>query len=139
MEEIDSKLPPRKKYGHLAKSGLWSVFNTDKLDRRTRLSMWIEKKKAALIRELGGSLSVQQEILVDRVCVKMAKCHLYEMGVLCNPPKTMGSKDFYLALSNSLRLDLQVLFPDGLKKQGKKITDLNDYLKSKKEVQDGND
>lgn len=131
MEEIDSKLPQRKKYGHLAKSGLWSTFNTEKLDRRTRLSMWIEKKKAALIVELGGNLSVQQEILVDRVCVKMAKCHLYEMGVLCNPPKTMGSKDHYLALANSLRLDLQVLFPDGLKKQGKKITNLEDYLKQK--------
>ena len=128
-DEKQSELPGGRRYGHPAKSGLWAVFNTEKLDRRTRLSKWIEETKAGLIAELGGNLTVQQEILVDRVCVKMAKCRLYENGVLCNPPKTMGSRDHYLALCNSLRLDIQVLFPDGLKKQGKKVTDLASYLR----------
>ena len=133
---MSTKLPRQKRYGHVAKSGLWTVFNTEKLDRRTRLSKWIEKKKAALIVELGENLTVQQEILVDRVCAKMAKCRLYENGVLCNPPETMGSRDHYLALCNSLRLDLQVLFPDGLKMQGKKVTDLGAYLREKESKKD---
>lgn len=125
----------KKRYGHPAKSGLWSLFNNAKLDRRTRLSRHIEKTKACLIAELGGieKLTMQQEIVVDRASVKRAKCELYEMGVLSDPSNGMGSKSHYLALANSLRLDLAILFPDGLKKQGKKVQDLAAYLKEKAE------
>lgn len=135
--QMVQKLPREKKAGHLAKSGIWTSFNSQKLDGRTKFSKWINRRRVALIQELGGNITTQQEILVDRVCVKMAKCHLYEMGVLCNPPNTMGSKDHYLALCNSLRLDLQVLFPDGLQRQGKKVLDLSSYLKSKKAAEKG--
>lgn len=135
MEEVDfvtGKInqSSRKNQGHCAKSGLWVAFNSAKLDRRTRLSIWIEKTRKELVEELGGSLTVQQKILVARTIMKMAKCHLYEMGVLCNPANSTGSRDYYLALSNSLRLDLAVLFPDGLRRK-EKVLDLNEYIKEK--------
>jgi len=140
MTDSNSKLPPQKKPGHFAKPGIWSHFNAQKLDGRTKLAKWIERKRASLLQELGGrDISPQQEILLDRVCLKSAKALLYELGVLTSSPNAMGSRDHYLALCNSLRLDLMALFPDGLKRQGKKVTDLNEYLKSKKEVQDGDD
>lgn len=126
-------LPRQKRYGHCAKTGLWVAFNENKPDGRTRLSRLIKKTKARLITELGGieKLTCQQEIVVDRASVKRAKCELYEMGVLHDPSDGMGSKSHYLALANSLRLDLIILFPDGLKKQGRKVTDLASYLKEK--------
>lgn len=134
-QQGETKLPAQKRYGHHAKSGLWVDFNRSKLDRRTRLSRFIEKTKADLIAELEGieKLTVQQEIVVDRASVKRAKCELYEMGVLHDPPNAMGSKSHYLALANSLRLDLIALFPDGLKKRAKSVINLEDYLQTKGE------
>ncbi|MGO8990468.1 MAG: hypothetical protein ACLQGU_02580 [bacterium] len=133
-----TKEPHQKRYGHPAKSGLWAAFNANKMDRRTRLARLIERTKARLIAELGGiaSLTVQQEIVVDRASVKRAKCELYEMGVLSDPQNGMGSKSHYLALANSLRLDLAILFPDGLKARPKKVPSLQDFLKERERAKE---
>lgn len=83
--------------------------------------------RASLTLDLGGDLSTMQAILVDRVVHKTIKCHLYETGILDgNDP---GSRDHYLACTNSLRLDLCAL---GLERRTNDLTgDLESYLKMK--------
>ena len=65
----------------------------------------------------------QQRILIGRVCFKLLRCHLYEAAFLNGRGKPQEEK--YLALANSLRLDLQAL---GLERREKRVVDLNAYL-----------
>jgi hypothetical protein len=126
VTETDGRLPARRGLDGNLKHGLWCLFNRAKLDRRTKLAKWAEHLREQLVKDLGSDLSTQQEILLDRVCAKVLKSYLYEQGVLSG--ETFGSKDHYLALTNSLRLDLQAL---GLQRKTNKILDLNDYLLAK--------
>jgi hypothetical protein len=116
---------PREYTAHPAKHGLWIDFKAAKIDGRTGLGKAIRLMRAELIRHVGGRPTIAQKILIDRITHKTIKAHLYEMGVL---QEDQGSKPHYLALVNSLRLDLQAL---GLKGSGEKILDLNEYLKNK--------
>jgi len=133
VTETDGRLPARKGLNGNLKHGLWTVFNQAKLDGRTKLSKWTNHLRAQLVKDLGSDLSTQQEILLDRVCAKVVRCRLYEQGVLSG--ETFGSKDHYLALTNSLRLDLQAL---GLQRKTNKILDLTDYLRGKEQKKEKN-
>jgi len=79
-----------------------------------------------LVKHLGGSPSIAQSILVDRVIAKTIRCHLYELGILENV--SQGSRDLYLSCTNSLRLDLCAL---GLQSKAKDPLDLPGYLEAK--------
>jgi hypothetical protein len=125
-ENTDSKLPAKNKQDPRIKHTLWMDFKKVKLDGRTKLSKWMKQLRTQLAQDLGPDLSTQQEILLDRVVAKVVKCKLYEIGVLSGEP--FGSRDHYLALANSLRLDLQLL---GLDRKVKKTVDLEEYLQKK--------
>jgi hypothetical protein len=125
-DEKKSKLPPLQSKPTRIKSALWVVFKEAKIDGRTSLGKTMAFLRKELIQHIGGSPSIPQKILIDRIVNKSIRCHLYEMGVITDP--TMGSRDHYLALSNSLRLDLQAL---GLDKKPGNLPGLEDYLKGK--------
>jgi hypothetical protein len=127
MKENQSKLPARRDRHHPVKSCLWIAFKKAKIDGRTSLGKTMALLRKELIQYIGGSPSIPQKILIDRVVNKSIRCHLYEMGVITDP--TIGSRDHYLALSNSLRLDLQAL---GLDKKTGNLPGLKDYLEGKK-------
>jgi len=136
MTEMDSKLPSTKVRYRPLKNGLWAKSLTKGLDKRTQIGKLIEQRKRELIEEVrsyfGAPPTTAQLIIIERICSKEVRCKIYERSDLVGDI-AQGSRSFFLAIENGLRLDLQILFPDGLKRQGKKITDLNDYLKSKKE------
>lgn len=125
-EKTNSKLPAKRKQDPRVKHTLWIDFKTVKLDGRTALAKAISAMKGKLVKQLGGNPSIGETLLIDRVVHKAIKAHIYEINFFSN--RKQGSKDHYLALVNSLRLDLQAL---GLKQNGGKILDLNEYMREK--------
>ena len=124
----DSRLPTRYKPGSTLKHGLYSKLAKGKIDGRTQVARSMKMLRDELVKHCGGSPSITEKIIIQRIVAKSLICHLYETGVLSNPTKRPGSRDHYLACSNSLRLDIALL---GLKsKQAEKIPNLDDYLKT---------
>jgi len=123
-----AKLPDQRGKHTPIKSALWIDFKKAKIDGRTSLGKTMALLQKELIQHIGGSPSIPQKILIDRIVNKSIRCHLYEMGVITDP--TIGSRDHYLALANSLRLDLQAL---GLDKKPGTLPGLEDYLRGKSE------
>jgi hypothetical protein len=111
-----------------AKHALRVDFRKVQVDKRTRLGKWMKGLREDLKNDLGGNLTAMEEALLDRIVSKIAQCHLYETGVLTG--QDFGSMDFYLAVSNSLRHDLNLI---GLNKRVKDPLDLEAYLKGKAE------
>lgn len=124
------ELQARKRQYKRLKHGLWSLFNETKIDGRTHLGKAIALLRRELVDHLGGSPSIVESLLIDRIIAKSIKCFLYERKTLSNPAISYGSRDIYLATANSLRLDIQCL---GLKKKAKKILDLDSYLRQKED------
>ena len=122
----ESKLPTKNKYNSRAKHCLWVDFKSVKLDGRTALAKAINLMRRELVKHVGGKPSIAEALLIERVVHKSVKAFLYETNYFWD--QNQGSEAHYLALVNSLRLDLQTL---GLKRQGKKILDLNEYLNKK--------
>lgn len=119
-------LPEQKTIDKRVKSGVWLDFKAVKLDGRTKLAQALRNMKAALAKHVGGEPSIAETILIDRITHKVVKAYIYETNYFSSPE--LGSKDHYLALVNSLRLDLQAL---GLNQKEKKILDLTEYLRKK--------
>lgn len=105
-----------------------SQFSLSSLDGRTRLARTWQAVESELLSALGGDPTPQERILIGRVCFKLLRCHLYEAAFLSGNGKPQEEK--YLALANSLRLDLQAL---GLERREKKVVDLNAYLQGASE------
>jgi len=101
------------------------VLRGGKVDGRTTLGQAMRALKQDLTRDIGGDPSTQQHILIDRVVMKTFRCQAFEAAF------SEGSKEpeaHYLALCNSLRLDLQAL---GLQRKAKDIQSLRDYIEVK--------
>jgi hypothetical protein len=97
------------------------------IDGRTTLAKQLKQIKQELISDLGGDPSTAQMLLVDRIKFKAMQLYFYEMAIASGNSEM---SDRYIALSNSLRLDLTSL---GLKRREKEILDLKGYLKNKYE------
>ena len=124
-EQRPKHLPVRY---YTAKHCLQVDFRKVQFDGRSSLARWMNKLKKDLTKDLGGDLSTMEKILLDRIVSKIVRCHLYETGILSG--QEFGSQDHYMALSNSLRLDMNLI---GLKKRAKNPLDLGEYLKRKAE------
>lgn len=128
--DVSKEKPENKGRGSLrtypAKHGLWVDFRRVQVDKRTRLGKWMKTLRENLKKDLGGNLTTMEEVLLDRIVSKVVQNHLYEVGILSG--KEFGSRDFYIALSNSLRRDLAVI---GLKKKPERLLDLGECLKQK--------
>jgi hypothetical protein len=116
----------KNKRDYPVKHGLYLDFRKVQVDRRTRLGKWIKQLRKDLVEDLGGKLTAMEEVLLDRIVSKVVQAHLYETGILSG--EDFGSRDFYLAVCNSLRRDLAVI---GLKKKTEKLLDLGEHLKQK--------
>lgn len=111
---------------HGANSGvLTGVARGSYPDKRTVLGRELAALRKALVRDLGGDLSAQESLLVDRIVSKSFRCRCLEAAMFQGDPAADAQ---YIALSNSLRLDLQAL---GLRRRAKDVTSLKDYLKDK--------
>jgi len=108
-----------------AKHGFYAFVQRRMLHRGSTYGKKILEIESKLVDALGGDLSPQEEILVERVLSKLLKCWLAEAAML-NGEKP--DEAHYLALSNSLRLDLQAL---GLKRRKAEVPSLTSYLKQK--------
>ncbi len=93
-----------------------------------RLARTWQAVESELLDAMGGTPTPQERILIGRVCFKLLRCHLYEAAFLNGNGKPQEEK--YLALANSLRLDLQAL---GLERREKKVVDLKAYLQGASE------
>lgn len=122
------KISGQKKRTLKIKHGLWADLKGLHVDGRTRLGKWMNYLRSELVRHCGNEPSVAESILIEQIVIKTLKAHLYHVGFF--KEKAFGSRDFALAVQNSIRLDLLAL---GLKKREKKVLDLTQYLQKKKE------
>lgn len=120
------KLPALNRKHRNTKHCLWVDFKTVKLDGRTALARAINLMRRELVKHVGGKPSIVEALLIDRIVHKAVKAYIYETNFFID--QKQGSKDHYLALVNSLRLDLQAL---GLKRSEEKALDLAEYLNRK--------
>jgi len=125
VTSTDSKLPAKSKHNTRVKHCLWVDFKRVKLDGRTALAKAINLMRRELVKHVGGKPSIAEVLLIERVIHKSVKAFLYETNYFWD--QNQGSEAHYLALVNSLRLDLQAL---GIKRK-EKILDLGEYLDKK--------
>ena len=93
------------------KTALWVDFGRLNLDKRTKLAKTMRFLKDSLTAHVGGNPTIAQSILIDRLVHLIIRVSCYEGEVLRNPDQ--GNRDFFLALHNSIRLDLQALGLEG--------------------------
>lgn len=99
-------------------------------DGRTRFGKWRREIEAELVQALGGKLSPQQILLVQRVTTKAIRCRLLEEELLKQVDVSVETEKRYLRLARELRQDLKLL---GLDEQPAPTESLTDYLKEKAE------
>ncbi len=116
--------------GRAGKHGLFVTLPRNvKIDKRTRFGRAVSQLRRALIDDLGGDLSTQKNLIVDRIVFKVLKLCSYESHIIDgNGGSNPSGEKYYLAFANSLRLDLQAL---GLEKKILDPVSLTDYLKQK--------
>jgi len=98
-----------------------------KLDGRTALSKALNQLRRELTADLGENPSRAQQLIIDRVVFKSARLSFFEQGMLRGEVPDSANVP-YIALANSLRLDLMAL---GLERKEKKCLDLQGYIKKK--------
>lgn len=86
------------------------------LDERTKFGKAVAALRQQLIKDLGGDISTQESMLVERAISKSLQCAALETRLLEGHE---GSRPYYVSLSNSLRLDLLAL---GLQRRAKDVT-----------------
>ena len=109
-----------------------------KIDGRTRLGLGLKRIRDALISDLGVArwedLSTQQRMLATRVIHKHLFAESIEVWLLENGPlrkngtarPALGTN--YLAITNSLRLDLQAL---GVERRPRDVTPSFEQIKAR--------
>ncbi len=113
--------------GNGTKHGLWiGPKSITQMDGRKTLVKCFKQVKRELVTALGGDISPQQQIIIERAVFKLYRCVVFEQLSLDN--KVSGIDEIYLAWSNSLRRDLETL---GLKRIPKDLNTLQDYVKQK--------
>ncbi len=107
------------------KHGLFALLPRKmKIDRRTKFGRAVRDLRLSLEEDMGGDgLSAQRRAILDRVVFKILKLSSYEAQSLKGDDASMKS---YLAMSNSLRLDLMAL---GLEKKEPEPESLEEYIR----------
>lgn len=97
------EMESRKERDTVKRHGFY--MSLENVDGRTCLGKAIKRLRERL-REYVEEATPATEILIERILYKSIRISLYEANRLNNPAK---ESDHYLPMSNSLRLDLQVL------------------------------
>ena len=98
-------------------------------DKRTREAKTILYIRQVLGESLGGDLSAQEQIIVDRVSFKVLRCSLIEEELTRYNDAPEYLTKYYLQWTNSLREDLKTI---GLERRAKEVVPrLEDYLREK--------
>jgi len=107
--------------------GAYMRLDHRRLDGRSSLAKNLNLLRKELTEDLGESPSRAQQLIVERVIFKAARLRFFEEALLRG--ETDGQANIqYIALSNSMRLDLMSL---GMKRVEKKCLDLQGYIKKK--------
>ncbi len=111
-------------YGNVNAQKHGAFASLTNLDQRTQLAKGLRALREDLNNALGGNLSPQESLLVDRCVYKSARIAAWEAYTL-NGGEPSETDAHYLAWANSLRLDLQAL---GLQRRAAPVESLRDYL-----------
>lgn len=115
--------------------GLWVRRKTiRRLDGRCSLAKAFKSMREGIEKALGGDLSPQQDILLDRAVFKTYKAIQYEARSLNGNDFNADSETYYLSWTNSIRKDLQAL---GLRRVPKEMGTLRQILEQDVEQDKG--
>ena len=128
----------RKRGRPRLKHGGYSLLSRGELpENRKHVRQYLTEIREHLIADLAAreeDLTAAQRLLVDRIICKLgvSRCieeHIRESSVMVEGDLAPSLKAHYLAYQNSIRLDLQALFPRGLGKVARgKDFDLETYV-----------
>ena len=79
------------------------------IDNRTRPARFMRDIRRELVEVLGGNVTVQQRLLIDRVAEKALCCAMLGERLVTDPEATVTDDKMLIYYSNSLRRDLGVL------------------------------
>ena len=96
--------------------GLWIA--PKRIDGRLRISKAMAEARGSLITALGGDVSPQEEILIDRSVFLLYKVMTFESQMLKNDTTMPSVHEHYLGWVNTLRKILETL---GLKRIPKEL------------------
>lgn len=127
MEMNEEGKPQGKKIIPRGIHGLYvSLPKRMKIDGRSKFGKAIRQLRNSLIDDLGAEISTQESLIVDRAVFKVLRLCSFESHILKSQGmETEKQSREYLAMANSLRLDLQAL---GLQRRGGEIENLETYL-----------
>ncbi len=107
------------------KTGLYvTVPRKHQLDGRSRFAKAVKALRNDLLQDLGGSPSTQERLILDRAIYKTIRLSSFEAASMNDQASEKESRE-YLAMANSLRLDLQSL---GLARREAPEEDLKTYI-----------
>ncbi len=138
--KTDQKLKVKGRIGRPPVHGGYSYLTRGELPERRRwLRAYLAEARCGLVRDLGPleqDLTTAQRILIDRAVTKLGVLrvieeHARETGIFKGGELDPALRDFYLAYTNSLRLELQALGID--KRKSAECLDLGRYIDAKKE------
>src|SRR5262245_51399161 len=81
--------------------GFYADISEQMLHQGSKVARALRQARLDLVSALGGDLTPQEKILLERVLAKTLKCWLAESAMMSGEQPDEG---YYLALSNSLRL-----------------------------------
>lgn len=98
------------------KHGVWANIHRRNLDGRTALAKSLAAAETGLVEAIGGNPTPQQLLIIQRAIYKSYRCGLFETASLNgeSDDHSHDSDAFYLAWSNSMRLDLAALGLEGI-------------------------
>jgi len=108
--------------------GFYCLIDESLLDQRSKYAKFRTKVRSGIVADMGGpeGISTKQWILIELIVDKAARCTQAQADQVDGNSKL--SSEHFLALANSLRLDLLAL---GLAKRAQDVPNLRDYLASK--------
>jgi hypothetical protein len=117
----------QKHSGNSLKTGIYRSNKNLIHDKRTTIAKTILYTQQSITEALGGDVSPQQKLIIDRASFKAVRCVLIEKEII---QSTNGDvpEDYaheYIRWSHSLREDLKLL---GMERKAKQIETIKDFI-----------
>jgi hypothetical protein len=126
---VKKRLNPHAIYAPAPKPGVHGFYiDPVKVDGRTRVALLRKNLRNVLLERFSSPVPAAAQILADRASVKILRIAAFEAFILAGNSPSEGTNRNYLALCESVRRDLAMLWQMARDGVGEKVPDLREYL-----------